>query len=137
MRSEPTRLIESSAWVHGAGVARLSVETSSSALSTASARAARLLSRELNTLRTAPLAPPTIELATSGSRRYTIAYPGPTVSVLRSRARTVEPMGAEENKVVVRRFIENVASGRHAAWPMTFSGRVTSTWRTRASTSLV
>jgi hypothetical protein len=32
--------------------------------------------------------------------------------VLRSRARGVERTGAEENKVFVRRFIENVASGR-------------------------
>src|SRR5450755_507097 len=43
-------------------------------------------------------------LARSGSRRFTIAYPGPTVSVLRCRARKVEHVGTEEHKAVVRRL---------------------------------
>ena len=52
---------------------------------------------------------------------HMIARPGPTVSVLRSRARRLEHMGTEENKVVLRRFIENAAFGRDVSVAATSS----------------
>ena len=45
-------------------------------------------------------------------------------------------MGTEENKDVVRRFIEDVATGRDVDVADDVLRRVTSTWRTRASKSL-